>query len=85
MKLSALSDGIVGSCQNHDCSYEKNMSEECKLAQEADLLFIKGVRLSERVGVKEAIDVFMECLRRRKMLLHMYHKDLAETHDAIAR
>ncbi|XP_015754970.1 PREDICTED: LOW QUALITY PROTEIN: SET and MYND domain-containing protein 4-like [Acropora digitifera] len=85
MKLSSLSDGIVGSCQNRDCTYEKNMSDECKLAQEADLLFVKGVRLSERVGAKEAIDVFKECLRRRKMLLHMYHKDLAETQDAIAR
>lgn len=85
MKLSSLSDSIVGSCQNRDCTYEKNMSDECKLAQEADLLFVKGVRLSERVGAKEAIDVFKECLRRRKMLLHMYHKDLAETQDAIAR
>ena len=85
MKLSSVSDDITGSCQNRECSYKKSMLEECRLAHEAELLFVKGVRLSERVGVKEALDVFMECLRRRKMLLHMYHKDLAETHDAIAR
>lgn len=85
MKLSSVSNDVIGVCQNRDCNMEKSMLEECRLAHEAELLFVKGVRLSERVGVKEALDVFLECLRRRKVLLHMYHKDLAETHDAIAR
>lgn len=85
MKLSSVRDGVIGTCQNRECNFEKNMLDECRLAHEAELLFVKGVRLSERVGIKEALDVFLECLRRRKTLLHMYHKDLAETHDAIAR
>lgn len=85
MKLFSVRDGVIGTCQNRECNFEKNMLDECRLAHEAELLFVKGVRLSERVGIKEALDVFLECLRRRKTLLHMYHKDLAETHDAIAR
>lgn len=85
MKLSPVSDGVIGTCQNRECNLEKNMLDECRLAREAELLFVKGVRLLERVGVKEALDVFHECLRRRKILLHAYNKDLAETHDAIAR
>ena len=85
MKLSSVGDGIIGTCQNRDCNLEKNMLEECRLAHEAELLFVKGIRLLERVGVKEALDVFHESLRRRKILLHACNKDLAETHDAIAR
>jgi len=85
MKLSPVSDGVIGTCQNRECNMEKNMLDECRLAREAELLFVKGLRLLERVGVKEALDVFHECLRRRKILLHAYNKDLAETHDAIAR
>lgn len=85
MKLSSVGNGNMGTCQNRECNLEKNMLDECRLAREAELLFVKGVRLLERVGVKEALNVFHECLRRRKILLHAYNKDLAETHDAIAR
>lgn len=85
VKLSSVSGDVIGTCQNRECNLEKSMVKECRLAHEAELLFMKGVRLSERVGIKEALDVFLECLRRRKMLLHKYHRDLAETHDAIAR
>lgn len=85
MRLSSVASGNIGTCQNRECNLEKNMLDECRLAREAELLFVKGVRLLERVGVKEALDVFHECLRRRKILLHAYNKDLAETHDAIAR
>ncbi|RMX37735.1 hypothetical protein pdam_00006600 [Pocillopora damicornis] len=85
MRLSSVASGNIGTCQNRECNLEKNMLDECRLAREAELLFVKGVRLLERVGVKEALDVFHECLRRRKTLLHAYNKDLAETHDAIAR
>ena len=85
MKLANFDESVVGKCQNRECNLEKSMFEECRLAHEAELLFVKGNRLLERVGVKEALDVFHECLRRRRGLLHKYHNDLAETHDAIAR
>ena len=85
MKSSVTEEGWVGQCGNRDCNTRKSLQKETRHAQEAELLFIKGLRLLERVGVHEALDVLQESLRRRKEIFHKYHKDLAETHDAIAR
>ncbi|XP_031563260.1 SET and MYND domain-containing protein 4-like [Actinia tenebrosa] len=81
----SIVDSTVGRCQNKDCNQEKSLEEELRLACEADLFFCKGIRLLERVGVHDALEVLLECLRIRKQILHQYNKDLAETHDAIAR
>lgn len=84
MKPSIV-DATVGRCQNKDCHQEKSLEDELRLAREAELFFCKGIRLLERVGVHDALEVLLECLRIRKHILHQYNKDLAETHDAIAR
>lgn len=80
-----IMDLTVGRCQNKDCNVEKSLEDELRLAREAELLFCKGIRLLERVGVHEALQVFLECLRIRRQIFHRYNKDLAETHDAVAR
>lgn len=72
-------------CQNCECNLEKNMLDECRLVCEVELLFVKGVWLLERVGVKEVFDVFYECLWWWKIFFYVYNKDLVEIYDVIVR
>lgn len=76
-------DMSVGRCK--DCNAERCLEDDLRLAREAELLFCKGARLLERVGVHDALQVFLECLRIRRKIFHQYNKDLAETQDAAAR
>lgn len=78
-----LLDMTTGRCK--DCDVERSLEDDLRLAREAELSFCKATRLLERVGVHEALQVFLECLRIRKKIFHQYNKDLAETHDAAAR
>ena len=85
LKPTERGGALVGTCQNGDCSAEKDLQEEIKIFQDSECLFIQGVRMLESVGVREALGAFQECLTQRKKILHSHHKALAETHDAIAR
>lgn len=85
MKSSLTEEGLVGQCQSSTCDVRKGLREEARRAEEAELLFAKGLRLLETVGVREALSVLHASLTRRQEIFHKYHKDLAETHDAIAR
>ncbi|EDO35173.1 predicted protein [Nematostella vectensis] len=84
MKTSPLEPSLAR-CQNKKCTLEKSIEEELSHSRQAELLFFKAVRTMERIGVQEALGLFQECLRTRTQILHPHHKDLAETHDALAR
>ena len=85
VKVSRENDKNMGKCQNAKCGYVNDFSFEVDVVKNAQKLFGLAVAsLEQGQGVK-CLETLKECLKKRQNVLQRYDKDVAETHDALAR
>ena len=83
--VSRENDKILGKCKNAKCGHVSDFSFEVDVVKNAQKLFGLAVAsLEQGQGVK-CLETLKECLKKRQNVLQRYDKDVAETHDALAR
>jgi hypothetical protein len=55
------------------------------VVKNAQKLFGSAMASLERAQWEKCLEVLKECLKKRQNVLQRYDKDVAETHDALAR
>ena len=55
------------------------------MVKNAQKLFGSAMASLERGQWEKCLEVLKECLKKRQNVLQRYDKDVAETHDALAR
>ena len=75
----------VGKCENSDCGVVKDFSTEIDAVKDAQKLFNDATEYLEVGDCTKCVGILKECLKKRQTLLQKYDKDVAETHDALAR
>ncbi|XP_028396803.1 SET and MYND domain-containing protein 4-like [Dendronephthya gigantea] len=74
-----------GKCQNPKCGLMKDFSFEIEVVKNAQKLFGTAMAILEQGQSKKCLEVLNECLKKRQNVLQKYDKNVAETHDALAR
>ena len=85
MKVSRENDKNLGKCQNTKCGHVNDFSFEVDVVKNAQKLFGLGVASLEQGQRAKCLETLKECLKKRQNVLQKYDKDVAETHDALAR
>lgn len=75
----------IGKCQNSKCGSVKDFSSEVETVKDAQKLFNEAILYLEEGSCPKSVAVLKECLKKRQNVLQKYDKDVAETHDALAR
>ena len=85
VKVSRESDKNLGKCQNAKCGCVQDFSFEVDVVKNAQKLFGSAITSLEQGQCVKCLETFKECLKKRQNVLQKYDKDVAETHDALAR
>lgn len=63
----------------------KDFSFEIDVVKKAQKLFESAITRLEQGQLEKCLEVLNECLKKRQKVLQKYDKNVAETHDALAR
>ena len=85
MTVSREKDKNPGKCQNTKCGLVKDFSFEIDVMKNAQKLFALAVTSLEQGQTGKCLESLKECLKKRQNVLQRFDKDVAETHDALAR
>lgn len=74
-----------GKCQNSDCGEVGDFTRDVREIEKARSLFDLSMACLERGQIKKSLKMLKDCLAKRQSFLQKFDRDLAETHDAMAR